>query len=74
MKASQSAGSPPLIQRQTVKARLLEIDGEIVFGSEARLQHIELQRADDADDLRRAVERHEHLHDPLLRHLAQRLA
>ena len=40
---------------------------------EPRLQHIELQRADDADQRRRAVTRPEHLHHALLRHLLQRL-
>ena len=33
-----------------LKGRAVEPGGEVVFGREPRLQHIELQRADDADD------------------------
>ena len=56
------------------KAWLLEFDLEVVLLRQPRFQHVELESADDADDLRRAVEGHEHLHDALLRHLAERLA
>ena len=52
--------------------RLLEADLEAVFFGEPHLQHIELQRADHADQRRRAVERAKHLHDALFRHLLQR--
>ena len=52
--------------------RLLETDLEAIFFGEPHLQHIELQRADDADQRRRAVQRTKHLHDALFRHLLQR--
>ena len=52
---------------------MLEADVEAVFVGQPHLQHVELQRADHADQRRRAVERAEHLHDALLRHLLQRL-
>src|SRR5215471_13861386 len=40
-----------------LKRSAVETGGEVIFGSKARGQHIELQRADDADDPVRAVER-----------------
>ena len=46
---------------------------EAVFVLEPHAQHVELQRADHADQRRRAVLRAEHLHDALLRELLQRL-
>ena len=67
-------GLAALTQRQTWKRARLEIDRQVVFGGEPLLEHVELQRADDADDRRRAVERQEHLDHALLGHLLQRLA
>ena len=52
---------------------LVELDRQAVFGREAVAQHVELQRADHADQRRRAVDRAEHLDDALLGHLLQRL-
>ena len=52
--------------------RRLETYVEAVFGVEPRLEHVKLKRADHADQCRRAVERAEHLHHALLRHLLQR--
>ena len=57
-----------------LEAARLERDRQAVFGVEPLDQHVELQRADDADDRRRAVVRQEHLHDAFLGHLLQRLA
>ena len=57
-----------------LEAALLESHGQAVFGVEALGQHVELQRADDANDRRCAVMRQEHLHDAFFRHLLQRLA
>ena len=49
------------------------IDLETVFILQTYPQHIELQRADHADERGRAVLRAEHLHHALLRQLLQRL-
>src|SRR5690348_12985390 len=51
----------------------LEIDRQPVFHIEPILEHIELQWPDDADERGRAVAWPEHLHDPFLRQLLQRL-
>jgi hypothetical protein len=51
----------------------VEFDRQGVFGREPVAQHVELERADDADQGRRAIERTEHLNDSLLRHLLERL-
>ena len=55
-------------------ARRLEADRHAIFIGQPVRQHVELQRADDADDGGRAVRRDEELHDALLRQLLQRLA
>ena len=57
-----------------LEAAGLERDRQAVFGVEPLGEHVELQRADDADDRRRAVMGQEHLHHALFRHLLQRLA
>ena len=74
MNRSSSARSSALTQRQSVKRVVLVVDRQPVFGEQALLEHVELQRADDADDRRRAVMRQEELHHALLGHLLQRLA
>ena len=38
-----------------------------------RAQHVQLERADDADHRGRTVDRSKHLHDALFRHFLQRL-
>src|ERR1700682_6418062 len=56
-----------------LKFRDYEFARQRIFGIEPRLQHVELQRADHADQRRRAVARAKHLHHALLRHLLQGL-
>jgi hypothetical protein len=48
-----------------------KLDRQAVFLLQPLLQHVELQRADDADDGRRAVLRLEELDDAFLGHLLQ---
>ena len=62
-------GRHPAADRE---ARDLEVDFEVVLVLQPLLQHVELQRAHDADDGLRAVIGLEHLHDALLGHLLQR--
>src|SRR6185437_11027663 len=52
--------------------RRLEIGVEAVFGDEARLEHVELQRADHADDPAGTDLRPEHLRHALLRKAFER--
>ena len=61
-------------QRQTSKRLGSKVTGRPYSALSRSVEHIELQRADDADDRRRAVMRQEHLHDAFFRHLLQRLA
>ena len=72
MKRCSSAGCRRRNPAADREARHLEIDRQRVFGRQPLLQHVELQRADHADDGRRAVLRREQLHHALLGHLLQR--
>src|SRR5215472_6595230 len=54
-----------------LKRSAVETGGEVIFGSKPRGQHVELQRADDADDPVRAVERLEDTGHPLLGQLPE---
>ncbi len=54
------------------RTALIEFGLEPIFVSETVLQHIELQSSDNPDNRLRTVDRREHLHDALFRHLEKR--
>ena len=73
MNAFSAAASSAADPAHRLARRRFEPALQAVFVLQPVGQHVELQRADDADDGLRAVDRREQLHHALLRHLVQRV-